>query len=93
MHVGHLHAPQSLGIVFILEFRITCLRLNHVGDCTQFGMLIAYLRKLYPEALTTATPLDLGRDLVTLYRKSKTVFDEDEAFQNSRTEVVQLLRG
>lgn len=96
MHVGHLRST-IIGdcIARILEFRgHDVLRLNHVGDWgTQFGMLIAYLREAYPEALTTANALDLG-DLVTLYRKAKQRFDEDEAFrETARQEVVQLQAG
>ena len=96
MHVGHLRST-IIGdcIARILEFRgHDVLRLNHVGDWgTQFGMLIAYLREAYPEALTTANALDLG-DLVTLYRKAKQRFDEDEAFREAaRQEVVQLQAG
>lgn len=96
MHVGHLRST-IIGdcIARILEFRDhDVLRLNHVGDWgTQFGMLIAYLREAYPEALTTADALDLG-DLVTLYRKAKQRFDEDEAFrETARQEVVRLQAG
>jgi arginyl-tRNA synthetase len=96
MHVGHLRST-IIGdcIARILEFREhDVLRLNHVGDWgTQFGMLIAYLREAYPEALTTANALDLG-DLVTLYRKAKQRFDEDEAFRDTaRQEVVKLQAG
>ncbi|MCD8487228.1 MAG: arginine--tRNA ligase [Desertifilum sp.] len=96
MHVGHLRST-IIGdcIARILEFRgHDVLRLNHVGDWgTQFGMLIAYLREAYPEALTTQDALDLG-DLVTLYRKAKKRFDEDEAFkETSRNEVVKLQAG
>lgn len=96
MHVGHLRST-IIGdcIARILEFRgHDVLRLNHVGDWgTQFGMLIAYLREAYPAALTTADALDLG-DLVTLYRKAKLRFDEDEAFREvSRQEVVKLQAG
>jgi len=96
MHVGHLRST-IIGdcIARILEFREhDVLRLNHVGDWgTQFGMLIAYLRETYPEALTTANALDLG-DLVTLYRKAKQRFDEDEAFRETgRQEVVKLQAG
>ncbi|MGK7871806.1 MAG: arginine--tRNA ligase [Xenococcaceae cyanobacterium] len=96
MHVGHLRST-IIGdcIARILEFRgHDVLRLNHVGDWgTQFGMLIAYLREAYPEALTTADALDLG-DLVSLYRKAKQRFDEDEAFrETSRQEVVNLQAG
>ena len=96
MHVGHLRSTIiGDSIARILEFRgHDVLRLNHVGDWgTQFGMLIAYLREAYPEALTTADALDLG-DLVSLYKKAKVRFDEDEQFrENSRQEVVKLQAG
>ncbi|MGK7901416.1 MAG: arginine--tRNA ligase [Hormoscilla sp.] len=96
MHVGHLRST-IIGdcITRILEFRgHEVLRLNHVGDWgTQFGMLIAYLREAYPQALTTADALDLG-DLVTFYKQAKHRFDADEAFkETSRQEVVQLQAG
>jgi arginyl-tRNA synthetase len=56
-------------------------------------MLIAYLREAYPEALTTADALDIG-DLVTLYKKAKLRFDEDEEFkETARNEVVRLQAG
>ncbi|HEY9768350.1 MAG TPA: arginine--tRNA ligase [Coleofasciculaceae cyanobacterium] len=96
MHVGHLRSTIiGDAIARILEFRgYDVLRLNHVGDWgTQFGMLIAYLREAYPEALTTANALDIG-DLVSLYKKAKVRFDEDEAFkQTARQEVVKLQTG
>ncbi len=96
MHVGHLRSTIiGDSIARILEFRDhDVLRLNHVGDWgTQFGMLIAYLREAYPDALITADALDLG-DLVTFYRKAKQRFDEDEAFrETARAEVVKLQAG
>ncbi|MFB2974399.1 arginine--tRNA ligase [Aerosakkonema sp. BLCC-F183] len=96
MHVGHLRST-IIGdcIARILEFQgHDVLRLNHVGDWgTQFGMLIAYLREVCPEALTTANAVDLG-DLVSFYRKAKQRFDEDEKFQETaRQEVVKLQAG
>lgn len=96
MHVGHLRST-IIGdcIARILEFQgEDVLRLNHVGDWgTQFGMLIAYLREVCPEALTTANAVDLG-DLVSFYRKAKQRFDEDEKFQEiARQEVVNLQAG
>lgn len=96
MHVGHLRST-IIGdcIARILEFRQhDVLRLNHVGDWgTQFGMLIAYLQEVYPDALTTADALDLG-DLVTFYRKAKQRFDQDEIFrEKARAEVVKLQAG
>ena len=52
------------------------LGLNHVGDWgTQFGMLITYMRKVVPEALTEDGQVDLG-DLVVLYKAAKKAFDE-----------------
>ncbi|NRB07054.1 MAG: arginine--tRNA ligase [Richelia sp.] len=96
MHVGHLRST-IIGdcIARILEFRgHDVLRLNHVGDWgTQFGMLITYLREVYPEALTTANALDIG-DLVSFYKKAKQRFDADETFQETaRQEVVRLQAG
>ena len=96
MHVGHLRSTIiGDAIARILEFRgHDVLRLNHVGDWgTQFGMLITYLREVYPEALTTANALNIG-DLVNFYRQAKQRFDEDEAFQDkARQEVVRLQAG
>jgi arginyl-tRNA synthetase len=96
MHVGHLRST-IIGdcIARILEFQgHNVLRLNHVGDWgTQFGMLIAYLKEVYPSALTTANALDIG-DLVTFYKKAKVRFDEDEEFkETARQEVVKLQAG
>jgi len=70
------------------------LRLNHVGDWgTQFGMLITYLKEVYPSALTTANALDIG-DLVTFYKQAKQRFDEDETFkETARQAVVKLQAG
>ncbi|MEO0835508.1 MAG: arginine--tRNA ligase [Cyanobacteria bacterium J06642_3] len=96
MHVGHLRSTIiGDSIARILEFQgYDVLRLNHVGDWgTQFGMLIAYLREAYPEALTTADALDIG-DLVSLYKKAKVRFDEDAEFkETARQEVVKLQEG
>lgn len=96
MHVGHLRST-IIGdcIARTLEFQNhDVLRLNHVGDWgTQFGMLIAYLKEVCPEALTTANAIDLG-DLVAFYRKAKQRFDEDEKFQETaRQQVVKLQAG
>lgn len=96
MHVGHLRST-IIGdcIARILEFQgHDVLRLNHVGDWgTQFGMLITYLREVYPDALTTANALEIG-DLVEFYKKSKKRFDEDENFkETARQEVVKLQSG
>lgn len=93
MHVGHLRSTIiGDSIARILEFRgHDVVRLNHVGDWgTQFGMLIAYLRREKPEVLTTANAVDLG-DLVALYKQAKVKFDQDSEFQEqARQEVVKL---
>ncbi|MDJ0733112.1 MAG: arginine--tRNA ligase [Nostocaceae cyanobacterium] len=96
MHVGHLRSTIiGDSIARILEFKgHDVLRLNHVGDWgTQFGMLITYLREVYPQALTTANALDIG-DLVSFYKQAKKRFDDDEVFQEAaRQEVVRLQAG
>eukprot|EP00639_Heterosigma_akashiwo_P008919 CAMPEP_0194601532 /NCGR_PEP_ID=MMETSP0292-20121207/29067_1 /TAXON_ID=39354 /ORGANISM="Heterosigma akashiwo, Strain CCMP2393" /LENGTH=603 /DNA_ID=CAMNT_0039463515 /DNA_START=210 /DNA_END=2022 /DNA_ORIENTATION=+ len=96
MHVGHLRST-IIGdtLARVLEFRgHEVLRLNHVGDWgTQFGMLIAYLKEVKPEALTNPEAADIG-DLVVFYKKAKARFDEDDEFKTtSREEVVKLQAG
>ena len=96
MHVGHLR-PAIIGdcLARILEFvGHDVLRISHIGDWgTPFGMLIAYLREAYPEALTTTEELNLG-ELSTFYRQAKKRFDEDENFREAaRLSVVQLQAG
>jgi arginyl-tRNA synthetase len=96
MHVGHLRSTIiGDSIARILEFQgHPVLRLNHVGDWgTQFGMLITYLREVYPDALTTADALEIG-DLVAFYKQAKQRFDEDDEFKEaSRRTVVTLQAG
>ncbi len=96
MHVGHLRSTIiGDAISRVLEFRgYDVLRLNHVGDWgTQFGMLITYLKEVYPDALTTADVLELG-DLVTFYKQAKIRFDSDENFKKiAQQAVVKLQAG
>ena len=96
MHVGHLR-PAVIGdcLARILEFLgHDVLRISHIGDWgTPFGMLIAYLREAYPQALTTTENLNLG-DLSSFYRAAKAQFDADEEFREiARQAVVQLQAG
>ncbi len=96
MHVGHLRST-IIGdcIARLLSFRgHQVLRLNHLGDWgTQFGMLIAHLKRVAPRSLSGEEHVDLG-DLVVFYRQAKKRFDEDEGFQeHSRREVVKLQSG
>jgi len=96
MHVGHLRST-IIGdcICRVLEFLgHDVLRINHVGDWgTQFGMLIAYLKQVKPDALIGSTTTSLG-DLVEFYKAAKKKFDEDSEFQETaRREVVALQAG
>jgi arginyl-tRNA synthetase len=96
MHVGHLR-PSIVGdcLARILDFLgYDVLRISHVGDWgTPFGMLIAYLREAYPEALSSNKRLDLG-DLASFYRQAKKRFDADPEFQKAaRQSVVDLQAG
>ncbi|MEL6224070.1 MAG: arginine--tRNA ligase [Cyanobacteria bacterium J06627_8] len=96
MHVGHLR-PSIVGdcLARILDFLgYDVLHISHVGDWgTPFGMLIAYLREAYPEALSSSEQLDLG-DLASFYRQAKKRFDADSAFQTAaRQSVVELQAG
>ena len=96
MHVGHLR-PAVIGdcLARILEFLgHDVQRISHIGDWgTPFGMLIAYLREAYPQALTTTENLNLG-DLSSFYRAAKAQFDADEEFREiARQAVVQLQEG
>ncbi len=95
MHVGHLRST-IIGdcLARTLEFLgYEVLRLNHVGDWgTQFGMLITYLKEVYPDALTQADALDIG-DLVDFYKQAKKRFDEDKNFQETAREAVVKLQS
>ncbi len=96
MHVGHLR-PAIIGecLSRILEFiGHDVLRVSHIGDWgTPFGMLIAYLKEAYPEALTATENLNLG-ELATFYRQAKQRFDENADFKEaSRQAVVELQAG
>jgi arginyl-tRNA synthetase len=96
MHVGHLRSTIiGDSLARVLEFQgHDVLRLNHVGDWgTQFGMLIAYLKAAYPDALTQPDALEIG-DLVAFYKQAKQHFDADEQFREaSRQQVVALQSG
>jgi arginyl-tRNA synthetase len=96
MHVGHLRSTV-IGdcIARILEFEgHTVLRENHVGDWgTQFGMLLAHLRSVRPDALDKPDDLVI-EDLESFYVEAKTRFDADEEFKReSRKTVVALQSG
>ena len=96
MHVGHLRSTIiGDSLARTLEFiGHDVLRLNHVGDWgTQFGMLISYLKEVFPDALCEANALQIT-DLVNFYKQAKKRFDEDSQFQKiSREAVVKLQLG
>jgi arginyl-tRNA synthetase len=94
MHVGHLRST-IIGdcICKVFEFvGYDVQRVNHVGDWgTQFGMLITYLKEVYPDILTNPPNIS---DLTQIYKESKKKFDIDSSFkENSRLNVVKLQSG
>lgn len=96
LHVGHLRSTV-IGdcVALLLEFAgHTVHRVNHVGDWgTQFGMLLAYLRRTQPSVLERPEDLRLD-DLEEFYIAAKALFDADPAFAAvSRETVVALQRG
>lgn len=93
LHVGHLRSTiigDCLARVF--EFLgHDVLRLNHLGDWgTQFGMLIAYMKDLNVDVLSSDQSTDLEQ-LMSWYRAAKQKFDQDSDFKKrSQLEVVRL---
>jgi len=96
MHVGHLRSTVIGDCVArVLEFQgHTVHRENHVGDWgTQFGMLVAHLRRIRPEIIDRPDTLEIA-DLESFYVAAKARFDADEKFkEESRETVVALQRG
>ena len=91
LHVGHLRSTiigDSLARLFEF-FGHDVLRLNHIGDWgTQFGMLIAYIKKH-----KLADDVDLPT-LMGWYKASKIEFDADPEFKKqSQLTVIQLQAG
>jgi len=94
MHVGHLRST-IIGdtICRILSFcGHEVLRVNHVGDWgTQFGMLIAHLKAVFPNFADRPPPIS---DLQQFYKDAKAVFDQDTDFKaRAHAEVVKLQSG
>ena len=90
MHVGHLRSTiigESLCRLFeYLGDEV--LRVNHIGDWgTQFGMLIAYIKKYNVTEYNITT-------LTKMYKEAKKIFDSDPEFKSqSREETFALQRG
>lgn len=97
MHVGHLRSTiigDCLArILAFLGHRV--LRFNHIGDWgTQFGMLIAYLKKMVPNITHPEMPNIELNQLVAYYQAAKKLFDEDLNFKKqAQQEVVALQSG
>jgi arginyl-tRNA synthetase len=91
MHIGHLRSTNiGDALSRILEFQgQEMIRQNHMGDWgTQFGMLLAYLKKRQGDAASHIEDLD------EFYRSARQVFDTDPAFADeSRQTVVRLQAG
>lgn len=96
MHVGHLRSTVIGDCVArVLEFAgHNVIRENHVGDWgTQFGMLVAYLRRIKPDIIARPDSIEIA-DLESFYVQAKTLFDADEKFrEESRETVVALQKG
>jgi arginyl-tRNA synthetase len=93
MHVGHLRST-IIGdcISRLYEFEgNTVIRQNHIGDWgTQFGMLIALLKKQHPHILENPDSVEIA-DLESFYQDAKSKSDNDRTFaQTARDEVVKL---
>ncbi|AVL95104.1 arginyl-tRNA synthetase [Moumouvirus australiensis] len=90
MHIGHLRSTiigESLCRIY--EFcGCEVQRVNHIGDWgTQFGMLIAFIKKNNKEIGTLS-------ELMNMYKESRKLFDEDEEFHKmSLDETVKLQKG
>ena len=96
LHVGHLRSTiigESIARLFeYLGYDV--LRLNHIGDWgTQFGMLIAYIKKFHPEVFFEDTQIPI-ETLMQWYKDSKKQFDSDETFKKTaQLDVVSLQSG
>lgn len=93
MHVGHLRST-ILGdcICRMLEcLGNNVVRQNHIGDWgTQFGMLIAYLKRTNPAVLAEPDSVQI-KDLEEFYRCAKALCDTDAEFSTqARQEVIKL---
>lgn len=91
MHVGHLRST-IIGdfIANILEYNgNNVFRINHLGDWgTQFGMLIAYLKKYYKKKNITI------KNLSKIYIKSQNKFKTNKKFKlDAKNEVIKLQNG
>ncbi len=95
MHVGHLRSTVIGDCVArVLEFEGHKVhRENHVGDWgTQFGMLVAHLRRVRPEVMDSPDDLEIS-DLESFYVEAKARFDADDDFKTESRETVVALQS
>lgn len=94
MHVGHLRSTiLGHAICELLAFvGHDVIRDNHIGDWgTQYGLLIAGLRKFRPEDEGGAISLE---DLEALYKQASQLAETDSAFADAaRAELAKLQKG
>ncbi len=93
LHVGHLRST-IIGECLARFFTFLghdVLRLNHVGDFgTQFGMLIAYLKKYEADVISGKRKVAID-ELMQWYKDSKILFDKDPDFKKeAHSEVIAL---
>lgn len=93
MHVGHLRST-IIGDALAKAFTAAghqVIPQNHVGDWgTQFGMLVAYLRRQNTDDVQGQALSDIE----AFYRAAKALYDEDEEFAlEARATVVALQSG
>ena len=93
MHVGHLRST-IIGDCICRTLKFLGHKVipqNHIGDWgTQFGMLIAYLRRENPQIVEQPDSVAIS-DLEQFYRNSKICYDQDADFADSaRKEVINL---
>lgn len=94
MHVGHLRSTViGNAVARLLEFQgHEVVRENHVGDWgTQFGMLVAHLRRVRPDVVQDPAALVIT-DLEAFYVEAKQHFDADETFKKESQETVVALQ-
>lgn len=96
MHVGHLRSTViGDSIARILSFLgHNVIRTNHIGDWgTQFGMIIAYIKKNKPYNFSLKKIHKLST-LEYFYKESKKQYDNNTRFaQLARDYVVKLQKG
>lgn len=91
MHVGHLRSTIiGESICRMLEYcGANVIRTNHIGDWgTQFGMLIAYLKK---QGNTSSDSVDNLKKLMLMYQQARKEFDTNAEFKEvAHLETVKL---